>query len=268
MSTTQLLLEIGTHACICLLRNILLKRHYVQWRVRFWQMHSLKEPMWVTEGMSATPESASVPPQTGLDAIRLVLSQASLNSSAASCNLSYAVLFSLWLLPLGIIIVEIHQCHCVCQKWAPLSVRSVPCGHSQRASTKLLRHPHARHPADMYVLSLRWISGGGIFETQGKCVFDFLESAKYLPKPFRFTLYWPHLRAKVESLTTLALSVFLSHWHSSQCVEASHRGFNCFSLMINGIEPFSLSYCYPCIFLRWLFNYSAHFWLFISCNKL
>ena len=72
--------------------------------------------MWVTEGMSATPESASVPPQTGLDAIRLVLSQASLNSSAASCNLSYAVLFSLWLLPLGIIIVEIHQCHCVCQK--------------------------------------------------------------------------------------------------------------------------------------------------------
>ena len=72
----------------------------------------------------------------------------------------------------------------------------------------------------------------------------FLKSAKYFPKPFHFTLYWPYLRAMVKSLTTLVLSVFSSYWHSSQCVEASHCGFNCFSLMINGTEQFSLSCCH------------------------
>lgn len=170
------------------------------------------------------PRRVSVPPRRP-GCHWFLLSQAWLNSSGTSCKfLLHGVLFSLWLLPLGIIIVEIHQCHCVWQKWAPLSVRSVPSVHSQRASTILgmdsgltlvvilwqsfCEHPHARHSVDMCLLSLRWISGSGIFETQGKYVFNFLKSAKHFHKPFHFTLYWPVWKLWPNPDNTCIVSLF------------------------------------------------------------
>lgn len=80
-----------------------------------------------TEGVPATPEGASVPPQTGLGAIGFLVTGLAEPSGTCYKSAIRCVLFSLQLLPLGIIIVEIRQRHCVSEVSASVSKKCALC---------------------------------------------------------------------------------------------------------------------------------------------